>query len=518
MVTDEGFSSTLFPFNKEWQGFFESDPDRFVRAFTELPATFFERSGEIMTLSLFREMARRVPAYCDFLRTNKIDPAKIRSLQDLKHVPWIDKDNYLNNYPLSALCWDGKLSAPIISCSSGSTGDPFFWPRSSHIELETTYIYELFLRYFFDIDKLSTLLINGFSMGLYVAGTFTLNCCMRLAQKGYPLTIITPGVNKEEYLRIAQRLFPHFGQVILAGYPAFTKDILEEGESRGIRWGRKKIRLLFGGEGFTENWRSYVYRKAGITPKDYLVSSMNTYGSADAAILGHETPLSIFVRRTIGDDPSLCERFFGERRLPSIEQYYPFLRFFETEGNELIFSARTCIPLLRYNIHDHGSIISFSRALEILTSLGYSSQYLKEHIDPHLMWHLPFVYLFGRSDSTATFYGLKVYPENVGAALETKALRSICSGKFLMSTEYRKNQEQYLLIDVELSKNVEPTRELCKNVANVIVRTLRTCNLEYNHLYESIGGRAMPKIEVSRYGEKSYLTDVAKQKLVLKNS
>src|SRR5438045_2795417 len=50
---------------------------------------------------------------------------------------------------------------------------------------------------------------------------FTANCCRYLSSKGYPITVITPGNNKEEIYRVVTELGASFEQVVLLGYPPF---------------------------------------------------------------------------------------------------------------------------------------------------------------------------------------------------------------------------------------------------------------------------------------------------------
>src|SRR3989344_1718736 len=218
------------PITLSWEKYYKYKIDILTDKFVTKNPEYFEKSGKKMAINLFHQMSKRVPAYKDFLIKNKISPNKIKTFKDMKHVPWVDKKNYLNIYSLEELAWDGKFSPPIISASSGTSGTPTFWPRSNLIELETTYIYELFLKSFYSIDKQKTLLINGFAMGIYVGGSFTLTCSMRLSKKGYPLTIVTPGMNKKEIIDSYQNLYKHFDQVIIGTYPPLLRDILDEME------------------------------------------------------------------------------------------------------------------------------------------------------------------------------------------------------------------------------------------------------------------------------------------------
>ncbi len=505
---------TLLPFDKGWDGFYNFDIGQLAQKFTTFPPEFFEKQGRGTALALFHQMTERVPAYQNFLKKNKITPKKIKKFEDLQNIPWIDKRNYLKQYPLPDLCWDGEVKAPIISASSGSSGQASFWPRSTNTEIETTYIYELFLKHFFNIDKYPTLLICGFSMGIYVGGTFTLNCCMRLAQKGYPLTIVTPGVNQKEILEVLERLGPHFEQIILGGYPPFLRDILDEAERRGIKLKKKKLKLFFASESLSEKLRKYIYDKAGVKDSDYLSSSMNLYGTADAAIAGHESPLSIFVRQLFSGDSKRCKEFFGTSYVPSLNLYYPFLKFMQIEKEEILFSApNNEIPLLRYNIHDRGNIIPFMEMLEIAKSFGYSKKDLEKIIGKPLLWRLPHVYLYGRSDFTVTIYGLNVYPEHIKAALETDGLKDLTTGKFVMETKNRKkDQSQYLLVHIEMGGGIKPTKALEKKCQKTIVKTLKKVNLEYNHLHQAIKTKADPEIDLCERGNKKYFSAATKQK------
>lgn len=493
----------------------------FSKLLTEKKAYFFEKEGKRKALKLFKEANQNITAYKNFLKKNKINPKRIKTIDDFKLLPIINKKNYLRKYPLSSLYYKNKFSDfKLISASSGSTGNPFFWPRGFNLEFETTYLHELFLKNFFEINKLPTLLIIGYSMGIYVAGVFTLNACLRLSQKGYPLTVISPGINKNEILRIIKEISPKYSQTILAGYPPFIKDIIVDGKNYGINWKKLKIKFIFGAEGFSENWRNYIFEKTG--SKNILKDSMSTYGSADAAILGHETPFSILIRRLSSKNKKLNQALFNDFRLPSLHQYYPFLKYFEkTEKGDLIFTARGGLPLLRYSIGDQGGIIAFDQMMKILNQYGYSLAWIKKELKKynadHLLWKIPFVYLFGRSDLTATLYGVKIYPENIKSALEDKILKNICSAKFVMSTKYNKNQNQYLFIDIELLKNVKPSQSLSKKIKATVIKDLKTTNLECNRLFEAINPGAIIRIKLSAYGKSKYFLAGIKQKWVIKN-
>lgn len=518
MFKTKGIKQTILPFDKDWESFYNHDLGSTEKKFIASNPEDFEKQGQEMAFNLFHQMAERVPAYKKFLSKNKIDPKRITKIEDLKKVPLVDKDNYLKINSLSDLCWDGKAKAPIISASSGSSGSPFFWPRSQNIEIETTYIYELFLKNIFEIHKYKTLLVSGFSMGIYIGGTFTLNCCMRLSQKGYPLTIVTPGINKDEIIKVIKSLSSEFEQVILCGYPPFVRDILDDGEKEGIDWKKLKLKFFFASESLSEDFRKYIFEKAGIEEKEYYFSSMNLYGTADTAIAGHETPLSTFIRKLFSQNPKECKKFFGTDYVPSLNQYYPFFKHLEIENGEIIFTSfNTEIPLLRYNIHDRGNILSYSELIKIAQKFGYSEKDI-EKITGRPIWKLPYVYLYGRSDFSVTLYGLNVYTENIKSALEKPELIDIATGKFVMETKNREDdQSQYLEIHVEVRDGVKTNKRLENKFESTIAKTLKAVNLEYNHLYQAIKSKADPEVDLRKQGDSLYFSPATKQRWVVRS-
>ena len=516
-VDKKNYDQELFPL-KSWDDYYKSDVSRIFWILAKEDPKKLEEESKHNALLFFHQVSSRVPAYKDFLNKNRIVPEKIKTINDLKQVPWVDKENYLKQYPLNLLCWDGKISAPIISSSSGSTGDPFFWPRSFKIEMETTFIYELFLRELFEIDKHKTLLINGFSLGIYIGGIFTLNCSMRIAQKSYPLTIITPGINKNEILNSVEKLHQYYDQIILSGYPPFIRDIIDDGIKRGIDWKKIKLKFYFASESLSEEFRSYIFDKVGIAEHAYYYSSMNLYGTADAAIMGHETPLSTFIRKLFSKNRARCKDYFGTDYVPSLNQYYPMFKYVETDSGEVILTAFNAeVPLVRYNIHDKGKVLSYREMIGLAESFNYSETEAEKITGRHF-WHLPYIYLFGRSDFTVTIYGLNVYPENIKLALESRELIDLTTGKFVMETANRPgDQSRYLLIHIEVLDGIQINKPLIKKFQETIIATLKRVNLEYNHLYQSIKDRANPEIDLRKQGDEKYFSPATKQQWVRKS-
>lgn len=504
------------PKRKELLSLYSSDFQDYIKELRDKNPNFFNVQGFRSALKTFRQAVKRVPAYKDFLRKNSINPNKINTFEDFQSLPVTNKE-YLKSYKLDEICWDGKLSnLNMISTSSGSTGDPFYWPRGLEQEAEVTKIYELVYKTF-KADEKKTLVVIGYSMGNWVAGTFTLTATMRLAQKGYPITIISPGIIIEEIVKAIKNLSSNFDQIILAGYPPFIKDVIDHGRNSGIKWEKLEVKFIWGGEVISEQFRDYILKAVGKTREvERLTDTMNTYGSADAAMLGFETPVSIYLRRQgIKNKKLQLDLFKSNRRLPTLVQYDPRFKFFEVVSNRLVFTSSSGIPLIRYDIGDSGSLISHELFLALSRKYKFNvDKDFKRMGISNLNWKLPFLYLFGRRDLTVTLYGLNVYPENVKAALESKELSRYLTGKFTMSTEETARHNQFLLINFELAEKAKNGDHLHREVVKIVVEKLKELNSEYSKLYSSIGKKAVPKINLIKYGDPKYFKIKIKQRWV----
>jgi phenylacetate-CoA ligase len=481
------------------------------RQLAEVPEEEWIKRGERRALALFRAAAEHVPAYKDFLRKKRITPEEVRTTEKFRQLPQTNKENYLRAYPLEQLCWHGVIAdTRIISFSSGSTGQPFFWPRGPILETETALEHELFLTSFFKIDRAKTIFVNCFSMGMYVAGTITLNSILQLSQKGYPLTIITPGIDIGDAIRAIPRLQEKYDQIILAGYPPFIKDILDEGLKAGVDWSTKPIKFLLAGEGYSETWRKHVAKLVGDS-SDPLHDFINLYGSADAAVLAHETPTSITVRSRLAQDAESRKRLFRSDRLPTLLQYHPEHKFIEEINNGIIFTATGGIPLVRYNIGDSGGVLSRE---EIQQQVPALEEYFTELARHRQLWNLPFVYVFGKGDQTVMLYGLNIYPDHIKTAVDSIKVKEFLTGRFSMVIKNRENMDQYLLITLELAQGTSPTKELESLVQQEVVAVLREINREYSKLHSAIGNKAVPEIELVKTGEGELFSRQGKQKWV----
>jgi phenylacetate-CoA ligase len=289
-------------------------------------------------LEFFQGVARDVPAYRTFLERAGVDVSAVRIVADFAHLPTTTKDNYHRAFPLHLLCRDGRLDAcDFVAVSSGSTGEPSGWPRFVADEMGTAMRFEQVLHDAMSAVRTRTLGVICFALGSRVGGMYTTAACRHIAAKGYPLTLVTPGNNRAEILRVIRALAPSFEQIVLFGYPPFLKDVIDAGRSEGIGWERHSVRLVMAGEVFSESWRTLVCDRLGQSDAHLRTASM--YGTADGGVLANETPLSIRIRQFLADRPDAARELFGEARLPTLCQYDPLHRYFEADHGGLVFTG-----------------------------------------------------------------------------------------------------------------------------------------------------------------------------------
>jgi len=456
---------------------------------TQLPG--FEHA-----LDTFRRAALEVPAYEDFLRRNGVVAELVQTPQEFARVPPVTKANYLHHYPLNMLAWHGDImAAGTWSTSSGSSGKPTYWPRNQLSLEQSIDLYDKIFRQSFQSGERRTLAVIGFAMGNWIGGTYTFTGIQHLPARGHKLSVITPGIDVAAILENIADLGPYYEQVVLVGYPPFVKDVLDHAPSSVIS---RDIKILMAGENITESWRDYVLKRIGKEGK--AGQTCLIYGTADAGIMGHETPTTIAARRLARDDPRLNAALFGgDDAQPSFVEYQPRFRFTETDPDGyLLFTVDSSFPLIRYRINDFGRVVTAPELTRLLRQCGHELTARTSTQDAG------FIALGRRADIAATFYALKIFPESVRAALEDSEVARIVSGKFHLLTGNDDAYGQRLELHVELRAGANPREGLEPLLRELVVASLLRTNSEYRQLHEVLGPRAEPAISLHQFGAEGF--------------
>ncbi|MFA4887733.1 MAG: hypothetical protein WC595_05980 [Candidatus Nanoarchaeia archaeon] len=416
-------------------------------------------------VSACKRAAKEVPLYRKLLQEHNIDMEKF-SFKDFHKLPEIDKKSYIHKATsIKDLVRPNAFKeAGLIYRSSGYSGYPSFWIKSKGEINEARQGYAVALRSVYKTRTYTTLMINCFSLGSWVAG-------MSVARfMDVETSILNLGTNKEEAIEAIKSLGKHFDQIILAGYPPFVKNLLESGEKE-IHWKNLRLHIVLGGEGFSPSFRKHLYEHYIDQTKGSITSA---YASADLGLPGgNETPQTKMVMDELIRTNSLTDLFNGrEDEAPMLFQYNPINFYIYTnENKELVFtslSPQSVQPLIKYNLHDRGGVISYKKM----------QYYLKErNINITFPFKLPFIYVYGRSQGELKLHGRALYPENIKEAIYANPqISKQVTGVFKMYL-VQKGGETRLHIDLELKQSLKPTPLLKKNFTKFLQQSLsKTCS------------------------------------------
>jgi phenylacetate-CoA ligase len=150
------------------------------------------------------------------------------------------------------------------------------------------------------------------------------------------------------------------------------------------------------------------------------------------------------------------------------------------------------VPLVRYHIADEGGLVGFQDMLAFLHDHGFDP--IAELGGGRGVRPLPFVYVFGRSRFTVSYFGANVYPENVAVGLEQPPVCDWVTGKFVLQSREDSDRNRYLSIVVELAPDVRADAETERTVAESVVRALVRLNSEFANYVPA--ERRTPRVEL----------------------
>ncbi len=416
-----------------------------------------------------------VPAYQEHLRRNGF---RFR-WWDLTSYPPTTKDNYVRAYSEEQRCWDGHLDrvGTVVDESSGSSGTPFNWVRGRR-ELATIHRNVAgFTTQVFPHKRL--FVINGYSMGAWATGTNT----------GIAMAMIAMVKNTGPDLDKIVDTLNHFGpryNYLVTAYPPFLKDLRDRLDADGFEWGRYRIHGMVGGEGMTEALRDYL--------EERFVSVRSGYGASDLTIgIGGESELTVWLRRLLIRDPQIRALVLGPReaRIPMVFQYNPLETYLEVdEDGELLCtlnSTAVLSPKLRYNIGDEARLLPFPRLVEILRPHPEAWAAAQQAFAAERM-RLPLLLLYGRKDSTVSFMGANIYPQDVEYGLYEDNEQAHLLEGFMLTLEETETLDARPVVNLELRKGVQldeaARAELCTTCQRGVVEHLLAVSRDFRQSVE----------------------------------
>ncbi|MBD3183634.1 hypothetical protein GF312_15190 [Candidatus Poribacteria bacterium] len=469
-----------------------------IKRVKRMSPEFLEIMSEKRLISAFHRAAKEVPHYRKFLQSESVDIASIKNLNDfIDKVPVIDKKSYIQTISsLEDLCVSGRIcDASLLSRSSGFSGKPCIWPCSQAEEERGRRSTCIFFEYLLEFSKYKTLVINAFSQGTWVSGTGL----SRLMLSG--VSFCVTGTNDKEIIEIVDRCRSGYDQIIIFGYPPFLKLVLEQGKkNRENFWMDDSTRfiLMASAEGFSEGWREYINNNLNHNRTENHVYS--TYGASDLGIVGFtETPFTVKIRQAAYSCPDFAELVFNKksRNLPMLFSYNPLQYHIRiNERYELEFSTLspdTLVPLMRYNIHDLGGVVTYEKMRDMLVDADLK-------IDMDLP--APLFYVYGRSTGEIPVCGGFVYPDNIRDALFSDPdISSQITGAFKLNCRDDEKGNLQFYVDIELLDIGISSDELKDRYEEVLHGNLCKVNMDYAETVESVDPTAKVQVVFKEQGE-----------------
>jgi len=466
---------------------------------------FLELAPPVLTAALSRGRALRtaraalaaVPAYRQHLAAQGV--VRVDAFDSL---PETDKAGYVDLHPLASRCLGGSipLRGTTIDESSGSTGTPYNWVRSQSERRHVRRMISFFARYTFGGRPL--VVLNAFSMGAWATGMTT-----ALALEGNGLVKATgPDVGK--IIGTMRELGAGY-RYLIVGYPPFLKLLLDEGDALAFDWSAFEMHALLGGEGNSEGLRDYLLRR--------FRSVFSGYGATDVEIgLAAETPVCIGLRRLAMRRPELAMALFGEsQRAPMIFQYNPLLHYIESNQHaELLFTVNrrdTLSPKVRYNVHDEGGVLRDDELRARLAPFGVTLESLVPPGWGRLV-RMPYLYVFGRKDSTVSVMGANIYPQDIEAGIYADTSLAARVRSFRLAISETAPGETRPLVAIELERG-EPSAELATALAVAIEQQLLSVNRDYQEAAREYPELMPPLVHLHAAGQGPFAGGDARIKL-----
>lgn len=464
----------------------------FLWGFEHLSSGYLAWTSRARANRAFYHAVRNVPAYAQFL----IDHMATRD-----HIPETDKESYIKLFPPDARCVRGRLPAnqTMIDESSGSTGAPYNWVRSLRERTDSHLFVSYFATYCFGSDPWIT--INSFSMGSWATG---LNMGIALQRNSI---VKNTGPDIAKILHTLYFFGPRYRYLIL-GYPPFLKHLVDVAEAEGFPFDDFHLNALVGGEGMSEGLRDYLLRR--------FHKVYSGYGATDLEIgIAGETPLSVAIRRLARDNQMVRQKLFGkDSRLPMLFQYNPVMHYIEVnENRELIFTiTRLSLlsPRIRYNIHDEGGVARYDEMAKALASVGYNIREIATQAGVSRYLRLPFLWVYGRRDSTVSVMGANIYPEDLEECLYADPELAGMTQSYCLSLSGTHGGEVRPCFLFEIG--AEPNEELKDRFCESILHHLQRINADFREAHHEYPEIMVPEVQLYSIGQGPFKQDAGRIK------
>ncbi|MCX8130359.1 MAG: phenylacetate--CoA ligase [Clostridia bacterium] len=278
-----------------------------------------------------KRIYHNVPFYREKMQKKGIEPGDIKSVEDLKKLPFTYKQDLRDNYPY------GLFAVPMseivrIHASSGTTGKQTVVGYTRR-DIDTWS--EVMARTLVNAGGSKESIIQvAYGYGLFTGGLGAHYGAERIGASVIPIS----GGNTKRQIQIMK----DFGTTMIACTPSYALYMAEEMEEMGIKRGELKLKSgVFGAEPWSYKMREEIEERLGII-------AIDIYGLSEIIGPGVASECSCKCGLHIQED-----HFIPEIIDPDTEEVLP-----PGSKGEIVFSTVTKegLPLLRYRTRDISSL------------------------------------------------------------------------------------------------------------------------------------------------------------------
>ncbi|MDA8233573.1 MAG: phenylacetate--CoA ligase [Clostridia bacterium] len=269
----------------------------------------------------------KVPFYRQAFQAKGVEPGDIKSLEDLRKLPFTVKQDLRDNYPF------GLFTVPMesivrVHASSGTTGKPTV---VGYTQQDIVNWSDQVARSITAAGESSSSMVQiAYGYGLFTGG---LGFHYGAERVGATVVPISGGNSKRQLM-----LMEDFGTTLLCCTPSYALNLAEEAHENGVDFSKLKLKTgIFGAEPWSLNMRKELEAKWGI-------KAMDIYGLSE--IMGPGVSYECICQKGL----HISEDFFLPEIInPETGEPLPY-----GEKGELVFTTidKEGFPIIRYRTRD----------------------------------------------------------------------------------------------------------------------------------------------------------------------
>ncbi len=269
-------------------------------------------------------------------KIGKVEPKDIKSLNDLKKLPFLTKEDLRQNYPFGLACGE-KCEFVRFHMSSGTTGTPVVNPYTPN-----------------DVEQWGEVMARCLSAaGLNYTDVLQITPSFGLFNGGFGFhygaekigCFVVPIGPGRSLLQL--KFMKDFGTTALAGIASYAIRLLEVAKEEGFDFSETNLKVgIFGAEVWSDEMRRYIEREMGIETFDII-------GMTETGGVGLGIDCSAHSGIHVWEDHYIVEIID-----PETGEVLP-----DGEEGELVVTTltREGLPLIRYRTRDITKVVSRDR-------------------------------------------------------------------------------------------------------------------------------------------------------------